>query len=177
LEVVAKPDARKGDLMAERNEGNRRALSGEATAETTASGATTQATGGTTTTTTTGDTSVQSTGDKATSAIDDTKTRPYNLIFASVCVVAAVAAFLLTMWLFRDLIKQPEDAAIVSGALGVLFTLIGTVAGAYFAVKSTQDTADKAAKQVEEEAKRTERANQAGRSTSRGGSTGKVGVP
>jgi hypothetical protein len=67
------------------------------------------------------------------------------------------------MLIFQGLIDKPADVAIVSGALGVLFTFIGTVAGAYFGVKSTQDQADKGAKQVEEEAKRTERANRAAR--------------
>jgi hypothetical protein len=153
-------------MMDEHKVGTRQTPSDETTTGSTTSGAAAQTIGDTTTTTTTGDTSDQTTGDTTTTTTGDTKTRPYNLIFAIVCVAAAVAAYLLTMWLFRGLIKNPEDAAIVSGALGVLFTLIGTVAGAYFAVKSTQDTADKAAKRVEEEAKRTERANQAARSTS-----------
>ena len=63
------------------------------------------------------------------------------------------------MLVFRGLVKEPEDAAIVAGALGGLFTLIGTVAGAYFGIKSTQDTTDKAARQVEDANARSERAN------------------
>jgi hypothetical protein len=54
------------------------------------------------------------------------------------------------MLIFRSLIGAPEDVAILSGALGGLFTLIGTVVGAYFGIKSTQDTNDKAAARVDE---------------------------
>jgi len=67
------------------------------------------------------------------------------------------------MLIFQGLIDKPADVAIVSGALGVLFTFIGTLAGAYFGIKSTQDTTDKADRKSKEEAERTERANQAAR--------------
>lgn len=45
------------------------------------------------------------------------------------------------------------DAAAVTGALGALFTLIGTVAGSYFGVKRSSDTEDKgrAAERAENE--------------------------
>jgi hypothetical protein len=62
------------------------------------------------------------------------------------------------MLLFQGLIDKPAHVAIVSAALGVLFTFIGTVAGSYFAVKSTQDTTDKANRRSREDAERTERA-------------------
>ena len=94
---------------------------------------------------------------------EEPKGRPYNLIFACVSVGVGGLAYLLTMWIFYDLIKAPGDVTLVSGALGGLFTLIGTVAGAYFGVKSTQDTTDKADKRLREEAQRTERANEAAR--------------
>jgi hypothetical protein len=74
----------------------------------------------------------------------------YNFRFAVVCVGVASLIFILTMLVFQDLIKAPADIAIVSGALGGLFTLIGTLAGAYFGIKSTQDTTEKARQQVEE---------------------------
>jgi hypothetical protein len=41
------------------------------------------------------------------------------------------------------LIKTPADFATVSAAMGGLFTLIGTVAGAYFGVKSSSDANDR----------------------------------
>lgn len=47
----------------------------------------------------------------------------------------------------------------MTGALGALFTLLGTVAGAYFGAKSSRDTADRAKKQVDEANARMERAN------------------
>jgi len=102
-------------------------------------------------------------GQGSDSTTGDTKTWPYNLILAIVCVGVAALAYVLTMWYFQDLIKKPADVAVVSGALGALFTLIGTVVGAYFGIKSTNDTADKARKQVDEANDRTERAHQAAR--------------
>jgi AhpC/TSA family len=84
------------------------------------------------------------------------KTRPYNLWFAWTIIGVAVVAYILTLLLFRNLF---EDSAIVTGALGALLTLLGTVAGAYFGVKSTSDAADRAKRQVEEANARTERAN------------------
>ena len=82
-------------------------------------------------------------GEKGAPAVEK-KSPPYNLIFAIVAALVAGGAYVLTMWLFQDLIKAPEDAAIVSGAVGGLFTLIGTVTGAYFGIKSTSDANDKA---------------------------------
>jgi hypothetical protein len=63
------------------------------------------------------------------------------------------------MLIFLGLIKTPQDVATVAGSLGGLYTLIGTVAGAYFGIKSTQDTTDKAARQVEDANARAERAS------------------
>ncbi len=88
---------------------------------------------------------------------EEEKGPPYNLYFAIVAVGVGAVAYLLTMLIFHGLIKEPQDVAIISGALGGLFTLIGTVTGAYFGIKSTQDTTDKARKQVEEQSARTER--------------------
>jgi hypothetical protein len=83
-----------------------------------------------------------------------TPTPPHNFRFAVVCVVFAALVFLSTMLIFQDLVKAPEDAALVAGALGGLFTLIGTVAGAYFGIKSTQDENDKSRQRVDEAHKR-----------------------
>jgi hypothetical protein len=96
---------------------------------------------------------------EATPTPTPTPTPPYNLYFAIACVVVGAGAYILTMLVFKGLIEKPADVAIVSGALGVLFTFIGTLAGAYFGIKSTQDTTDKAAKQVEAANARTERAH------------------
>jgi hypothetical protein len=87
---------------------------------------------------------------------EEEKNSPYNLWFAWTVLAVAIVAYALTMLLFRGLF---EDPAVVTGSLGALFTLLGTVAGAYFGVKSSSDTADRAKKQVDEANARTERAN------------------
>jgi hypothetical protein len=89
------------------------------------------------------------------------KSPPYNLWFAWTVLGVAIGAYVLTMLLFRDLF---EDPAVVTGALGALFTLLGPVAGAYFGIKSSSDTADRAKKQVDEASARTERANRSAKS-------------
>ena len=90
------------------------------------------------------------------SSPEEEKTPPYNLWFAWSVLAVAIVAYALTMLLFRSLF---EDPAVVTGSLGALFTLLGTVAGAYFGVKSSSDTADRAKKQVDEANANTERAN------------------
>jgi len=42
------------------------------------------------------------------------------------------------------------DSAAVAAALGVLFTLIGTVSGAYFGIKNSSDTAERAERTTKE---------------------------
>ena len=42
------------------------------------------------------------------------------------------------------------DSAAVTAALGALFTLIGTVSGAYFGIKNSSDTADRAERMAKE---------------------------
>jgi hypothetical protein len=49
---------------------------------------------------------------------------------------SACLVYLLSMWAFGDLFKDP------STALGSLFTLIGTMAGVYFGIKVSNDTAE-----------------------------------
>jgi len=93
---------------------------------------------------------------EASAPREEEKSPPYNLWFAWSVLAVAIVAYALTMLLFRGLF---EDPAIVTGSLGALFTLLGTVAGAYFGVKSSSDTADRAKKQVDEASAKTERAN------------------
>ena len=95
-------------------------------------------------------------GDSPPSPPEEEKSPPYNLWFAWSVLAVAIVAYALTMLLFRGLF---EDPAIVTASLGALFTLLGTVAGAYFGVKSSGDTADRAKKQVDEANAKTERAN------------------
>jgi hypothetical protein len=100
---------------------------------------------------------------------EEEKPPPYNRDVAFASLGGAVLVFLLVLaaTFLSGLIKTPADFATVSAAMGGLFTLIGTVAGAYFGVKSSSDAADRAKTQVDEANVRTERANQAARAALR----------
>jgi hypothetical protein len=91
------------------------------------------------------------------------------LWFAWSVLAVAIVAYVVTKLRFRSLF---EASAVVTGTLGALFTLLGTVAGAYFGVKSSSDTADRAKKQVDEANARTERANRSAKGALLGDSNG-----
>jgi hypothetical protein len=76
---------------------------------------------------------------------EDQKSPPYNFRIAAIALVAASLIFALTMFIFAALF---EEATEVTTALGTLFTLIGTVVGAYFGIKSTNDNIDKAQAEI-----------------------------
>jgi hypothetical protein len=99
-------------------------------------------------------------GDGNGDAGGDAKSPPYNMYVALALIGGAIIVFLLVLAvsIFTGLIKTPSDFATVAGTMGGLFTLLGTVAGAYFGIKSTNDTIDKVRKQVEVANARTERA-------------------
>jgi hypothetical protein len=84
---------------------------------------------------------------------------PYNFYFAIASVGVGAVAYVLTMLIFRGVIGAPKDVAIVSGALGVLFTLIGTIAGTFFGIKTSSDTQDKARAAESKANERTQEAN------------------
>jgi hypothetical protein len=90
---------------------------------------------------------------------------PYNMyvVLAALVLVTVLAALVLLF--YRSVFTEATD---VTSLLATLFSVIGTVVSAYFGVKSTNDTTDKAIGQVEKEAKRTEAAHQAAREPSRG---------
>jgi hypothetical protein len=77
----------------------------------------------------------------------ETPSRPYNFILALVVVILASVIFVIVMVIFRDAFK---DAALVTTALSTLFGIFGTVLGAYFGIKSSNDSFDKARKDVTE---------------------------
>ena len=81
---------------------------------------------------------------------------PYNMyvVLAALALVTVVAALVLI--LYRSVFTEATD---ITTLVASLFTVVGAVVGAYFGIKSTNDTTDKAIGQVEKEAKRTERAN------------------
>ena len=76
-------------------------------------------------------------------------------------LVLAVAAFLVVLYvsLRIHLIDSPKDLATVTGVLGSLYTLIGTVTGAYFGIKVSSDAADRTERAESAAANSTEKAN------------------
>jgi ABC-type long-subunit fatty acid transport system fused permease/ATPase subunit len=88
---------------------------------------------------------------------NSTTSRPYNLVVVIGSLIAALfATYLVLNYSFdAKLIKSSTDLATVMGALGGLFTLIGTVAGAYFGIKLSGDQV----KHTEAANKRAEAAN------------------
>ena len=71
---------------------------------------------------------------------------PYAFFVAALAILAACLVFSLSMWIFGDLFKT---ATTVTTALGSLFTLIGTVVGAYFGIKVSNDTSERSQGAIE----------------------------
>lgn len=71
---------------------------------------------------------------------------PYNLWFALSAIGVGLVAYVVTILVFGERF----DSAAVTAALGALFTLIGTVSGAYFGIKNSSDTADRANRTTKE---------------------------
>ena len=65
---------------------------------------------------------------------------PYAFRVAALAIVAASLVFIFTMLSFGDLFK---NATTVIAAFGSLFTLIGTIVGAYFGIKVSNDTSER----------------------------------
>ncbi len=80
----------------------------------------------------------------------------YAFWVASIALAVAALAFSLTMFVFGGLF---DEAATVTAALGSLFTLIGTVVGAYFGIKVSSDTADRAQGAIGVANERAQKAN------------------
>jgi hypothetical protein len=74
------------------------------------------------------------------------KRPPYNLWFALSAISVGLVAYVVTVLVFGD----KFDSAAVTASLGALFTLIGTVSGAYFGIKNSSDTADRADRTTKE---------------------------
>jgi uncharacterized protein YjbJ (UPF0337 family) len=68
------------------------------------------------------------------------RSRPYAFFVAALAIVVAFLAFLFSILIFGDLFN---NATTVIAALGSLFTLIGTIVGAYFGIKVTNDTSER----------------------------------
>jgi len=65
------------------------------------------------------------------------------------------------------------DSAAVTGALGALFTLVGTVSGAYLGIKRSSDTEDKGRDAEKAANNRADEANKAARDATGALDTGK----
>jgi hypothetical protein len=87
------------------------------------------------------------------------QSKPYAFWVAAIALGVALLSFVLTMIIVAFFGDQLEDAAVVTGALGSLFTLIGTVVGAYFGIKVSNDTADRAQSALKTANERVEKAN------------------
>jgi len=79
---------------------------------------------------------------------------PYNLWFALSAIGVGLVAYVVTILVFG----VKFDSAAVTAALGALFTLIGTISGAYFGIKNSSDTADRAEKTTKEAQQRASNA-------------------
>jgi Kef-type K+ transport system membrane component KefB len=79
---------------------------------------------------------------------------PYDFYVAVLAIASACLVYFLSMWAFGDLFQG--SAATV---LGSLFTLIGTVAGAYFGIKVSSDTYERSQGAIERAQGRTEEAH------------------
>ena len=78
---------------------------------------------------------------------------PYAFYVAAIAIVAPCLVYFLSLWLFGDLF---QDAA---APLGSLFTLIGTVSGAYFGIKVSNDTSARSQGAIERAHGSAEEAN------------------
>ena len=84
------------------------------------------------------------------------KSPAYAFWVAAIALGVAALAFIVTMFVFGGLF---EDATAVTAALGSLFTLVGTVVGAYFGIKVSNDTADRAQSVIKTASDRAQKAN------------------
>src|SRR5215217_1681710 len=87
---------------------------------------------------------------------------PYGFYFARIALGAGLIAYVATIVVLIAFTAELDSAA-VTGALGALFTLIGTVSGAYFGVKSGSDTEDKGREAERAANEREQEANRAAR--------------
>jgi len=85
------------------------------------------------------------------------KSPPYAFYLAGITVVSASSIFGLTLLTFADLF---QSAAAVTSALGSLFTVTGTVSGAYFGIKAASDTAERSEAAIERAYERADQAYQ-----------------
>lgn len=72
---------------------------------------------------------------------EDYRSKPYAFYVVALALVLATLVFLAVLFFFGDIFK---NAALLTTAMSTLFGVFGTVVCAYFGVKSSSDSADKA---------------------------------
>jgi len=77
---------------------------------------------------------------------------PYGFYTVALALVLAALAFVVALFVFKT------DIANMTAALGPLYTLFGTLVGAYFGIKATNDANDKARVEVKRANDKTNKA-------------------
>ena len=72
---------------------------------------------------------------------EDYRSKPYAFYVVALALILATLVFLAVLFFFGDIFK---NAALLTTAMSTLFGVFGTVVCAYFGVKSSSDSADKA---------------------------------
>jgi hypothetical protein len=85
---------------------------------------------------------------------------PWGMIVVLTALVLVSIGAIWVLASYRSVFTNPTD---ITTVLGSWFTVVGSLVGVYFGIKASSDTTDKSMGQVEKEARRTERANQAAR--------------
>jgi hypothetical protein len=88
----------------------------------------------------------QGTAGERPSTQEEQKTRPYAFYVVAFALGLASTVFVLVMLIFQDVFKE---AAVITTALSTLFGIFGTVIGAYFGIKASNDTAERSQGAIE----------------------------
>jgi hypothetical protein len=88
----------------------------------------------------------QGAAERQPSSQQEQKSPPYALYVVALALGLASIVFVLVMLIFRNAFQDP---AVVTTALSTLFGIFGTVVGAYFGIKASNDAADKAQGAIE----------------------------
>ena len=76
----------------------------------------------------------------------DYRSPPYPFYTVTIALALASVVFVLVMLIFKG---KFEDTALVTPGLSTLFGIFGTVIGAYFGIKASNDTAERSQSAIE----------------------------
>src|SRR3712207_1289553 len=68
-------------------------------------------------------------------------TPPWGMYVAIFAILAVTVGAIVALLVYRGIFENPTD---VTAVLGNWFTVVGTIVGAYFSIKASSDTNDKA---------------------------------